>query len=146
MLSHWLCPKMELIGCVEVAEIEGEGEGNQKWITQDVEQGSIWYWTTGVICIWGVHMPNISLTRLHLGIAPHHPPLTHNVLPRAFHPCHCPENSHLGHSNTFISSLKILGLLLQCQSFQNIFKFHWNAPSSWGTSRPPMTLIFVSHT
>jgi hypothetical protein len=52
-------------------------------------------------------MPSISLTGLHLGTAPQHSPLNDNVLPRAFHPCNCSENAHLGHPNTLVASLKI---------------------------------------
>jgi hypothetical protein len=69
-------------------------------------------------------MPDISLTGLHLGSSPQASPLNHNFLPRAFHPCNDPENLPLGHPNTFIASLKISDLLLQYQSFHNVFKFH----------------------
>jgi hypothetical protein len=91
-------------------------------------------------------MPDISLTGLHLGSAPQASPLNNNFLPRAFHPCNWPVNAHLGHPNTSITSLKISDIWLQCQSLHNIFKFHWNTPSSWDTSRAPIMLIFVGHT
>ena len=106
----------------------------------------VWYCTTSLTYICGVYMPSISLIGPHLGTAPQHSPQNSNFLPRAFHPCNCPENVHLGHLNTFIAFLKISDLWLLCQSFHNIFKFHHNTPSSWGTSTPPITLIFSGHT
>ena len=61
-------------------------------------------------------------------------PEINHFLPRAFHASNCPAPAHIGYPDTFITSPQISYSLLQYLSFHNIFKFHWNRPSSWAWS------------